>query len=321
MLYDMMLCTNLIALISIITFTCSVCASNHGISYTTLDRFAFIPRGGSSDDTNIKSDVSEKQLIGIIDLRQSPDPDSIILLQKNNSNQDTIAVNTSNIVQFPTSELDDKHSNIDEELDQQAACSHSIGSLCSTVYLIIAYDYENGKTVLHRTFGGAKLMAFVNGVRSRWYNMNEAKQSCINTKLVLILVPSSEEQTMPFTTTGNIIDLTNCKNDWDASGADFLVERLSEAFQLGGEEYKQVNPFIVQMIASVQRECGEDSDNYISEVVLRNMSETEHGDNCIQTSFIDTPYEEIQTMIKNAYKDAGGDGNIYFGKIQYQRKD
>ena len=92
MLYDMMLCTNLIALISIITFTCSVCASNHGISYTTLDRFAFIPRGGSSDDTNIKSDVSEKQLIGIIDLRQSPDPDSIILLQKNNSNQDTIAV-------------------------------------------------------------------------------------------------------------------------------------------------------------------------------------------------------------------------------------
>ena len=315
---------NLIALISIITtFTCSVCANNHVISYTTLHRFAFIPRGGSSDETNIKYDVSEKQLIGVIDLRQSPDPDSIILLQKNISNKDDTAVVTHNIVQeaqFPTSELDDRHSNIDEEMDRQAASSHSIGSVCSKVYLIVTYDYENGKTVLHRTFGGAKLMAFVNGVRNRWYKMNEANQSCIKTKLVLILVPSSEEQTMLFTTTGNI-DLTNCENDWDTSGADFLIKRLSEAFQLGGEDYKQVNPFMVQMIASVQKECGEDSDDYISEVVLRNMSETEHGDNTIQTSFVDTPYEEIQTMIKNAYKDAGGDGNIYFGKINYQRQD
>jgi hypothetical protein len=60
-------------------------------------------------------------------------------------------------------------------MEQQAASSYCIGSLCSTVYLTIEYDFEGGKTVLHRSFGGVKVMAFVNGARSRWYKLSQIK--------------------------------------------------------------------------------------------------------------------------------------------------
>ena len=105
-------------------------------------------------------------------------------------------------------------------------------------------------------------MAFVDGVRSRRHQQkkmsdaaNQIDEKAVS-KLVLVLVPSSSSSAMNLqssflsssTTSENMLlsnesklhidkivhDLTNNNAEWDASGAKFLVDRLSEAFFWGG---------------------------------------------------------------------------------------
>ncbi len=204
----------------------------------------------------------------MIDLRPTPGPDGILLVRDGSARDgdggnEGIGSDVARRAIFPLAGRDE--SSADEaEMDRRAASSHSVGNVCSTVYLIIAYDFDNGKTMLHRSFGGAKLMAFVDGVRSRRHReMNDAATDEIgeeaSTKLVLVFVPSSSSSAMTLlsnisssstTPENNLLDLTKNNDKWDASGANFLVDRLSEAFALGGEVYRNMEPFAVEMVGA-----------------------------------------------------------------------
>ena len=97
--------------------------------------------------------------VGIIDLRPKLSSDKIYLVGNSCVSK---AI-------FPTIEQNDDDSDPiydDSTFDDQAAAAHCIGSECSTVYLMISYDFANEKTVLHRAFGGTKLMSFVDGTRN-----------------------------------------------------------------------------------------------------------------------------------------------------------
>ena len=181
-------------------------------------------------------------------------------------------------------------------MDQQSACSHTIGSICSTVYLLIEYDFIGGKTNLNRRFGGAKLLTLVDGVRSR--------KTAVATKLVLVLFPSSSLPVLShdWGTDRLVIDLTN-STDWETSnGADYLVSRLREAFSLGGEDYQNTDPFDVKVISI-------STDSNISEVVRQYMCSRDDSEiGHTQTQHI----EKFEQMIRNAYKRAGGSRNIDF---------
>mmetsp|Transcript_15223 Transcript_15223/g.27637 ORF Transcript_15223/g.27637 Transcript_15223/m.27637 type:complete len:381 (+) Transcript_15223:77-1219(+) len=359
---------------------CSTDATN-AIPYTTTFRQSafFVPRGGGSADHDVIDSssivASDRQpLIGVIDLRPDPEPDSILFLQDDIiSGDDENGVGIDTIVQqalFPApaavSQDDILSANEEEEeMDQQAASSHSIGSLCSTVYLIIAYDFENGKTVLHRSFGGSKLMAFVDGVRSRRHQQQKMSDAANQvdakaaSKLVLVLVPSSSLSAMNLpssflsssTTSENmllsneskphinkiVLDLTNNNAEWNASGAKFLVDRLSEAFSLGGEEYRSMESFIVEMVGAfddigqevneqgnskTETDGSDDSDNEMNDVVLRHIecsllkndhSDTTGEESHKETSSAATSSEEFQDFIRHTYESAGGVGeNVHF---------
>jgi len=337
-------------LLSIITLTCSA-GANNAIPHTTFRRIAFVPRGGSSDDAidgKIDSIISSdrQELIGVIDLRPKPDSDSIILLQSNKSEDG--ADSTFDIVQealFSPAKHDEISAD-DAEMDQQAASSNSIGSLCSTAYLIIAYDFENGKTVLHRSFGGTKLMTFVDGVRSRMSQTNPGQEGAV-TKLIILLVPSSSSSAttllskLPSSTapkdallsnTSNpllnkiVLDLTNSNAVWDASGASFLVNRLSETFALGGEEYQNMEPFAVELVGvfdvgQAKEESDSESDGDIREVIVRhivcslrdNASDKKGGDTVIKTKSAETASAaNFQDLIRHSYEASGGVDNVDF---------
>ena len=45
-------------------------------------------------------------------------------------------------------------------------------------------------------------------------------------------------------------DLSSGGMEWNAAGANFLVRRLAEAFALGGEAYRSLEPFTVQMVGA-----------------------------------------------------------------------
>ncbi|KAL7543849.1 hypothetical protein ACHAXR_013236 [Thalassiosira sp. AJA248-18] len=319
---------------SILIFIFSAHAHNVNVNpYAAFNRFAFIPRGGSADDDvddkiSFSSSIasSQQQLIGVIDLRPSSESDSIILANYNNIQQ----------ALFPIASQDDISVN-EDEMNQQAASSHSIGDVCSTVYLIITYDFENGKTVLHRNFGGIKLMAFVDGVRSRRHKLSQVHA----TKLIFIFVPSSSSAAdsllsdFPSSAYPKIsmslpndskpipnkivLDLARA-DEWDASGANFLVDRLSEAFALGGEEYQNMESFEVEMVgvfdAGQETDLSENDsdDNEMCHLVLRHIQcshqTTDHSDTIRDETRASS--DDFQDWITRSYESAGGVGDINF---------
>ena len=130
-------------------------------------------------------------------------------------------------------------------------------------------------------------------------------------------------------------DLINNNAKWDASGAKFLVDRLSEAFSLGGEEYRSMEPSIVEMVgvfddigqvneysnSKTEADDNNNSDNEMNDVVLRHIEcsllKNDHSDTTgephKETSSAATSLEEFQDFIRNTYESSGGvSGNVNF---------
>lgn len=315
-----------------ITYLCPTDA-NYAISYTDR-KFPFILRGGASNsvddtDTNNIKEISahnRRQLIGVIDLRPKLGSDSIIYAQDNSSDgidKDTTSDLIFRRANFPQVHLqdDDEISDKNEEMmDEQAAFSNSIGNLCCTVYLIIAYNFDDGKTVLHSSLGGTKLMALVDGVRSRMLqaeaNQRIDGESSFNndntTKLVLVLVPTDENNIVN-ASNPRVLDLKNISSDdWDASGSQFFVDRLSEAFALGGEEYQSMDPFAVEMIGAFTqtddevKDDNDNSDNEINEVILAHIQSMLRSNGVEAEPKATLSTEDFQNFIRQAYISAGG---------------
>ena len=263
-----------------IALICSSCGSR--IPYTSFHT-TFTLRGGTSTAADDFDSLSN-HMHGIIDQRPEPaELDSVLLIQHNDIVQEALLNHTPY--------CDSENFDIDEEM---AACSHTIGSICSTVYLLIEYDFIGGKTNLNRRFGGAKLLTFVDGVRSR--------KTAVATKLVLVLFPSSCDGG----TDRLVIDLTN-NTDWETSnGADYLVSRLREAFSLGGEDYQNIDPFDDVKVISIS------TDSNISEVVRQYMCSRDDSEIRAPVNTQTQHIEKFEQMIRNAYKRAGGSRNIDF---------
>ena len=281
--------------------------ASHAIPCTSVGR---ILRGGCSTYTD-DSPKDRQPLIGILDLRPTPDPDSIVVLHEvsevvKESFVSSDALEVVRIARFPLPKNHGGNSASGDEMEQQAASSYCIGSLCSTVYLTIEYDFEGGKTVLHRSFGGVKLMAFVNGARSRWYKLSQINDSEENaaTKLILLLVPSKSNK--PGLKKSTIdIEATGIA-DWDASGVEFLIGRMSEAFAFGGQEFQNVKPFTVQFrIFDVGQEKQEVD---LSEVIARRNRRARTSPLSLVCYLSD---------ISDAYENAGGVGIIDYQTPRY----
>jgi hypothetical protein len=248
----------------------------------------------------------------VLDLRPTPDPDSIIIVLEGIAGDSSDAFEVVQRARFPG------NSDIENEMDQQAASSHCIGNLCSTVYLAIEYDFDNGKTVLHRSLGGAKLMAFVDGARCRWHGLSQTNKTDEGdaTKLIILLVPSSTSRIKSLTALNHKASLNTCNprlktislnleatgdTDWDASGVAFLVGRLSEAFALGGQEFQKVEPFAIQFgILDVGEE---EEEAELSEIIAR----------CIWRTRTSPPSVVCcSSEISDAFQNAGGVGNVNY---------
>jgi len=315
-----MTCFTAIILIIILSF-CTTCVSTtfHAHSVPFLPQVQGSSSNTDYDDTTIAINNYNDHLVGIIDIRPSPNQDGIILLREN------VTGDASDLLQARFSG-DDEHATIDDEMDHQASVSRCIGSLCNTVYLVISYDFEKGVTSLHKSLGGCKLLSFVDGVRNRWQDKQRA------TKLVLLLVPSSSTSEAVLSasiTTENIlhsnmnsnkivIDLT--KNiDWGDNGAKHLVTKLVEAFALGGNEYQSIDPFLVEMIGILdnrQEKNDDDTDvesdtDDISGVVLKHLVCS--GFDIIQTNPSDeASATAFQKLITSTYTSIGGKRSIDF---------
>jgi hypothetical protein len=290
---------------------CSTGAKNDVIPYTSLRRIPFVPRGGCFNN-RADSQTDDRLLIGVLDLRPTPDPDSIIIVLEGIAGDSSDAFEVVQRARFPG------NSDIENEMDQQAASSHCIGNLCSTVYLAIEYDFDNGKTVLHRSLGGAKLMAFVDGARCRWHGLSQTNKTDEGdaTKLIILLVPSSTSRIKSLTALNHKASLNTCNprlktislnleatgdTDWDASGVAFLVGRLSEAFALGGQEFQKVEPFAIQFgILDVGEE---EEEAELSEIIAR----------CIWRTRTSPPSVVCcSSEISDAFQNAGGVGNVNY---------
>jgi len=195
-----------------IVFSLSIAAhAAAGIPFVTCDRttsvpFAIIPRGGGQEE--------DKAIVGVLDLRPDGKCDSIV------------SSSSSSFGTFPESSYDDDVDEVhaEEALDLQSASAQTVGTLCDSVFLLIAYDPngERGTTVLQRT-AGVKLAAVMNGIRQRFLQEQE------KTKLTLILV----DVTSVDAPKGDINH--DEENTWDRSGALVLVDRLREFFVMGLE--------------------------------------------------------------------------------------
>jgi len=306
-----------IILIIILSF-CTTCVSTTFHAHSV----PFLPqvRGGSSntdyDDTTIA--INNDHLVGIIDIRPSPNQDGIILLRENSSGD------AYDLLQEARFSSVDEYASINDEMDHQASVSRCIGSLCHTVYLVIAYDFEKGVTSLHKSLGGCKLLSFVDGARSRW---QDKQSEGAETKLIILLVPSSptseavlsasinSENILHSSMNSNKIVINLTKNiDWGDNGAKHLVTKLVEAFALGGDD-----PFSVEMIGILdnrQDKNDEDTDiesstDDISEVVLKHLVCS--GFDIIQTNDLDeASTSAFQELITSAYTSIGGKRSIDF---------
>ncbi|EJK67743.1 hypothetical protein THAOC_11186, partial [Thalassiosira oceanica] len=156
---------------------------------------AFAPRGGSitagssdeaADDAELVDEPPSltttlgRGLVGVVDLRPEPSGDEIRTTSLG-PDGGTGGPACDLIASLPTASLggdeeadgdgdgaspSDTGVGIEDALDEQSANSHCIGRACPTVCILVEYDFEAGKTNLHRSFGGAKLMALVDGARS-----------------------------------------------------------------------------------------------------------------------------------------------------------
>jgi hypothetical protein len=300
-------------MITALVILCLVGTNNAMPSYACADRrhriISYVPRGGSPIDNTTDSPIEEdddRVLIGVLDLRPTPGPDSILVLKRimhgkfANDNE----LETVQQARFPLSQHDEL-SVTEEELNEQAASSNCIGNLCTTVYLIIEYDFDNGKTVLHRAFGGVKLMAFVDGVRSRWYeiqssritNLDEKNNDAV-TKLIVLLVPSSPMNSSSSSTIEFNID-TASDVGCDVAGVTFLINRLSEAFALGGHEFQREKPFEVKHGIFHK---GEENDEDMERQIIAIYKWRTGG----------LPLNTLSCSISNAYRNVGGTGIIEY---------
>ena len=313
-----MACFTAIIPIVVLSF-CTTCASTPFHTHSV----PFLPevRGGSSNTDYDSININNDHLVGIIDIRPSPNQDGIVLLRENSSGD---AYDLLQEARF--SGVDEYASIDDDDMIEQGAISQSIGSLCHTVYLVIAYDFQKGVTSLHKSLGGCKLLSFVDGARSRWQDKQRA------TKLVLLLVPSSaasEAVLSASITTENILHSSMNQNkividlasdiDWGDKGATHLVTKLVEAFGLGGDEYQISDPFSVEMIGILdnrQDKNDEDTDiesntDDISEVVLKHLVCS--GFDIIQTNDLDeASTSAFQELTTSAYTSIGGKRSIDF---------
>ena len=244
--------------------------------------------------------------VGVIDLRPKLSPDRIHLI-------DNPIVGKAIFPAIQRSEDDCDLSYEDVIYDQQAAAAYCVGSQCSKVYLIVAYDFENEKTVLHRAFGGTKLMSFVDGTRKYWENSRR------KTKLVLLLVPSStssENQLKSFLsskteTTMKIHDLTkNAENNPMLRGAILLLDRLRKCFEYGGEEYDDVGIFQHVHILCAGSNLDPIDDSSVDDLILKHQGA--EFDNQSTYDSRSEVLEHFKEVVISLYKSADGSGNINF---------
>ena len=297
--------------------------SYHGRHHGRQSRgaLAFVPRGGSTSSSADEADDAEldadepslttlgRCLVGVLDLRPEPTGDEIRTISHGSDEGGGPACDL--IVSLPTSSLDgeeaddggaspsDTGGSIEDALDEQSANSHCIGRACSTVCLLLSYDFEAGKTNLHRTFGGAKLMALVDGARSRWHESQRDGGGGGVTRLVIFLHPAN-----PGDSQGGAGDVVLANNEeWNSSGAVFLVDRLVEAFALGGEAFEIDQPFNVEFVkVSTTDETLRDN---VQRHVLTNARRS--------VGLAKRDRDVLASAIGEAYESAGGDqGSLSF---------
>mmetsp|Transcript_26767 Transcript_26767/g.40467 ORF Transcript_26767/g.40467 Transcript_26767/m.40467 type:complete len:180 (+) Transcript_26767:1657-2196(+) len=178
---------------------------------------------------------------------------------------------------------------------------------------MISYDFANEKTVLHRAFGGTKLMSFVDGTRKSW----ETRRS--RTKLIVLLVPSStssENQLKSFLSPIGTVadetdmhDLTNIiKDNTMLKGAKVLLERLRSCFEYGGEEFHDVEIFEDAEFVCVDSKLENSDDNRVDDMILNHhpchqtMSSSPKGE----------VFDHFKKLIISSYKSASGSGDVNF---------
>ena len=70
-------------------------------------------------------------------------------------------------VLFPSAANADR-GDTDAATNRHAAAAEDVGEACTAVHMVVAYNFVHGRTVLHRSLGGAKILAFANGALGRW---------------------------------------------------------------------------------------------------------------------------------------------------------
>mmetsp|Transcript_34910 Transcript_34910/g.71245 ORF Transcript_34910/g.71245 Transcript_34910/m.71245 type:complete len:280 (-) Transcript_34910:44-883(-) len=257
----------------------------------------------STGESSISSSV------GVIDLRPKLSSDRIYLID------DNLCVGKAIFPSIKQGEDDSDPLYDDSTFDQQAATAYCIGSECSTVYLMISYDFANEKTVLHRAFGGTKLMSFVDGTRKSW----ETRRS--RTKLIVLLLPSStsaENQLKSFLssivtatdeTETEMHDLTNIiKDNTMLKGAKVLLERLRSCFEYGGEKFHDVEIFKDAEFVCVDSNLENSDDNRVDDMILKHhpchqtMSSSPKGE----------VFDHFKQLIISSYNSAAGSGDVNF---------
>ena len=245
--------------------------------------------------------------VGVIDLRPKLTSDRIYLI-------DNSCVGKAIFPTIKQSEDDSNPIHDESTFDDQAAAAHCIGSECSTVYLMISYDFANEKTVLHRAFGGTKLMSFVDGTRKSW----EKRQA--KTKLIMILVPSSESSEnqlqsflSPIHTKMETHDLTNSINDSAMlKGAKVLLERLCSCFEYGGEEFRDVDIFQDVKIVCIGRHLEEQNDDGRLDHMVLTHQVKGFSQQTMPLSTKGEVFDHFKTVITSSYKSASGNGDVNF---------
>ena len=255
-------------------------AASHALPFAAPRRGApFVPRGGGNGtragdsgdggggdvDGRVFAAWDRRTVIGVLDLRPESGEDGVACLVRGPARAGVHAAARVRRARFPSVRGADG-----------AASSHAVGSACASAYLLVAYDFATGKTALHRSRGGAQLMAFVDGARCRRHRQltgdssGESNAAAVATKLILVLVPSPPSSAPPPDASASpvpehaashsdggepparvtIHNLSSDGVEWNAAGARFLARRLAEAFALGGEVYRGPAPFAVEVVGA-----------------------------------------------------------------------
>jgi hypothetical protein len=147
-------------------------------------------------------------------------------------------------------------------------------------------------------------MAFVDGVRSRWHVIQSSRKTnpdeinAAATKLIVLLVPSSPMNSSSSSKIEFNID-TDSDIGCDVAGVTFLINRLSEAFALGGHEFQSVMPFQAQY-GIIHK--GEENDEDLERQIIAIYKWRTGG----------IPLNTLSCSISNAYRNAGGTGIIEY---------